>query len=289
MRAERLLKPIELLIKKNRENTAVVSPEAIAVTTEEKRGQNRLPAGLCRKNRASFTLIELLVVIAIIAILAAMLMPALSQARERAKAANCLNQVKQTTSGQQFYMNDFNGDIICNVPAGMPGYSAPYNYYWPGILMYNKYLPDRGKVFFCPKMHTAFTVFTNGNCYYGYGILYTASSYQADYRHIFHDPWTMNQNPKDLRAIHTKKIRKPASFQMVSDSYHPTYKTEVAVMDSYNYFSANHAGQIISSFLDGHAASMQPVEFLSMIRRENGVGAISSYFLDGAVISVSIP
>jgi prepilin-type N-terminal cleavage/methylation domain-containing protein/prepilin-type processing-associated H-X9-DG protein len=64
------------------------------------------------RTRAAFTLIELLVVIAIIAILAAILFPVFAQAREKARQASCLSNVKQVTVGHLMYAQDYDEGLI---------------------------------------------------------------------------------------------------------------------------------------------------------------------------------
>ena len=76
-----------------------------------------LPIGVAKKPSVAsraFTLIELLVVIAIIAILAAMLLPALSKARQRAQTATCLSNLKQLDLGWMMYADE-NGDLLVNL------------------------------------------------------------------------------------------------------------------------------------------------------------------------------
>ncbi|HEY3297939.1 MAG TPA: DUF1559 domain-containing protein [Armatimonadota bacterium] len=62
---------------------------------------------MVRKSRSGFTLIELLVVIAIIAILAAILFPVFAKARDKARQASCLSNVKQLTLGILMYTSDY--------------------------------------------------------------------------------------------------------------------------------------------------------------------------------------
>ncbi len=82
------------------------------------------------KNNRAFTLIELLVVIAIIAILAAILFPVFAQAKESAKAASCLSNVRSLSMAYTLYAGDYDDMLCVAVRSEGAGFFDPWTYYY---------------------------------------------------------------------------------------------------------------------------------------------------------------
>lgn len=230
-----------------------------------------------------FTLIELLVVIAIIAILAAILLPALNSARERGRAASCINNLKQLTLTLQMYADNYNDFIPFQVPAGPTGAGTG----WSTLLCdedsrYTHMLSSKDPIFWCPSKpgHTQATYLSRS-----YG-MFSMARCSADFRTDFQSKYGgmyVSVGAEPLSAYKITALNSASSTILLADGTNagdPALSSWILTNGSnagYETYAprSNHSeDQVNVSFFDGHAGSLSggelynsPNKFLKYYKR----------------------
>ena len=219
----------------------------------------------------SFTLIELLVVIAIIAILASMLLPALQQARERAKANACLANQKELMAMELLYANDNKEWIMSNISVSGVGVYSPAR-----LLIKDKYMSNR-KLQRCPTTDdTRRTAAWEDMYTYGFKGDHNGSRI----RRIRRDAGTFGagffDGSHNILVISLKRIPRLSTFFLTGDSRVATnmnqQRTDVDTWEdsgnSPRYAAIHSGGKMNLGFVDGHVAATRPIDYVSYVLKE---------------------
>ena len=221
--------------------------------------------------KKSFTLIELLVVIAIIAILAAMLLPALAKAREKARAISCVNNLKQGDLAMQMYADEWNGKFITHWWHTMkldPSSSETSTAIsWAAVMMANKYLAYGSKSATCPVMKTEMVKRADHNTFLE---VYGAPA-QAKGGGVKASMWEESTETNSLyRAINSLGATNPSGCFIIGDTM--SKGNGFIQTQGFNLNNADlnahtrHGDRANIGFLDGHVESCRAEQMRDMYK-----------------------
>ncbi len=206
-------------------------------------------------NRSGFTLIELLVVIASIAILAAILFPVFAQARERARSAACLSNLRQIATALHMYMDDNRGRVpVCNDNT-TPSPADDTGYWW--VILY-RYTRNDG-IFVCPSWYP--TDLPDGLLGWETPADKTKPSNHAGIIGTYVWNETMDGSPESkLNGTAEDGLGfSPSSVICAAEGFngsHAYYKEHVIPTDPKNRLRYFHKKGANAAFADGHAKYM---------------------------------